>query len=413
MKYLKYLNPRLQFYKVVPCGADKNTRSTNEANLQIARETNSANIAMNEQNNLTQMRLQQEMNEFNSLEQQLKRAHDAGVNPNAVLDGSVSGNLQTSLPNTQAGHADAVRMENPYMEKLATIDQLRGIFTDFFNNSQMSAQTQLTKNQAQAQHLENNWIDDLRGLNLAMGRKQMEVMEEQLKNFGAERTVMLEQANSLRANFAVASEQAYAQALQNYYSEEKYYTTLNYLRDYWDELGLPRRQQLTDDDIKAIYYGYPIELGLNVSEQEKKKAETYSTKCDAQVKKATVNYIHAETEGQYIQNSIQRQFGAQEAQATVENIKQNIRTSQELQDVYRTQAQNNRQQRNINRWMETPQAQTQFAIGVMQDNLLKESATFKNNMEGVDKARGYVGDVLGRGKAPISKIPRYSTVPTR
>ena len=413
MKYLKYLNPRLQFYFVVPRGADKNTRSTNEANLQIARETNSANIAMNEQNNYTQMRLQQEMNEYNSLEQQLRRAHDAGVNPNAVLDGSVSGNLQTSLPNTQAGHADSVRMENPYMEKLATIDQLRGIFTDFFQNSQLSAQTQLTKNQAQAQQIENNWIDDLRGLSVSMGRKQIEQMEEQIKNFGTERTVMLEQANTLRANFAVASQQAYSQALQNYYSVEKYNSTLKYLRDYWDDLGLPRRDQLSDDDIKAIYYGYPIELGLNVSETEKKKAETASANADVRVKGATVNFIHAETEGQYITNSIQKVYGAQQAEATVENIKQNTRTSNEQQDVYRTQAQINRQQRKINRWMETPEAQTQFAIGVMQDNLLKESATFKNNMEGVNQGRGFIGDALGRGVAPKSQIPRFSTVPVR
>lgn len=413
MKYHKYLNPRLQFYLVVPRGADKNTRSTNEANLAIARETNSANIAMNKENNLTQMRLQQEMNEYNSLEQQLKRAENAGVNPNAVLDGSVSGNLQTTLPNTQAGHADSVRMENPYMEKLATIDQFRGIFTDFFQNSQLSAQTELTKSQGQAQQLENKWIDDLRGLNLSIGRKQMEVMEEQLKNFGAERTVMLEQANTLRANFAVASEQAYTQALQNYYSVEKYNSTLKYLRDYWDDLGLPRREQLSDDDIKAIYYGYPIELGLNVSEIEKKKAVTASANADVRVKGATVNFIHAETEGQYIENTIQKIYGGQQAQANVENTKQATRTSQEQQDVYRTQAQNNRQQHKINRWMETPEAQTQFAIGVMQDNLLKESATFKNNAEGVDKFRGYFGDALGRGKAPVSKIPRFSTVPTR
>lgn len=413
MKYHKYLNPRLQFYLVVPRGADKNTRATNEANLAIARETNSANIAMNKENNLTQMRLQQEMNEYNSLEQQLKRAENAGVNPNAVLDGSVSGNLQTTLPNTQAGHADAVRMENPYMEKLATIDQLRGIFTDFFQNSQLSAQSELTKSQGQAQQLENKWIDDLRGLNLSMGRKQMEVMEEQIKNFGAERDVMLEQANTLRANFAVASEQAYSQALQNYYSVEKYNSTLKYIRDYWDDLGLPRREQLSDDDIKAIYYGYPIELGLNVSETEKKQAETASANADVRVKDATKNFIHAETQGQYIQNSIQKTYGAKQAKANVELTKQQSRTSNEQQDVYRKQSRQIRQQIKINRWMETPEAQTQFAIGVMQDNLLKESATFKNNAEGIDKSRGYIGDIFGRPLNPKSYVPRYSTVPVR
>lgn len=411
MRYLNRLNPRLQFYKVVPRGADKNTRATNEANLQIARETNSANIGMNELNNQTQIRLQQEMNDYNTLESQLRRAHDAGVNPNAVLDGSVSGNLQTSIPTTNAGHADAVRMENPYMEKLATIDQLRGIFTDFFNNSQLSAQTGLTKAQGQAQQIENNYIDDLRHLNLSMGRKQIEVMNEQVKNFGQEREVMLEQANTLRANFAVATEQAYAQALQNYYSEEKYNTTLNYIRDYWDELGLPRRDQLSDDDVKAIYYGYPIELGLNVSDNEKKKAETASVNADVRVKDATKNFINAQTDGQYINNSIQKATGLERANAEIENVKQDTNTKREQQDVYRKTSQQIRQNIRINRWQETPEAQTQFVIGVAQDNMLKESATFKNNAEGVDKFRGHVGDFLGRGHAPISRVPYPSTVP--
>ena len=183
MKY-KHIALNLTFSPHFLRGASKDTEATNETNERIARETNEANIAMNRENNELQMRLQQEMNDYNSIVQQLERAKEAGVNPNAVISGSLNGNLQSFLPSTQAGHADPWRVENPYMERLSTIEQLRGSVNDFFNNMNTSASTEYTRSQAQAQEISNRYLDDMQQLGLKLGSAQVNKLKKEVDVLG-------------------------------------------------------------------------------------------------------------------------------------------------------------------------------------------------------------------------------------
>ena len=103
--------------------------NTNATNLQIARETNEANRRMVDENNRLQIELQNRMNNYNSLSEQLKRGAEAGVNPNTVL-GGVAGNLQTTLPHTEAPSFIAPLMQafdkyrNPAADFTSTFESL-------------------------------------------------------------------------------------------------------------------------------------------------------------------------------------------------------------------------------------------------------------------------------------------------
>lgn len=134
---------------------------TNASNQEIARTTNEANIKMNQDNNALQQRLQAEMNQYNSVGAQLDRARQAGVNPNAVIGGSLSGNIQTSLPTSTAGHADMIPNEmgqpNIAPSFLNSSDEKIGMLNAFTNLASTMSQNELNKANKNKVDQETEW----------------------------------------------------------------------------------------------------------------------------------------------------------------------------------------------------------------------------------------------------------------
>lgn len=135
-------------------------KDTNQANRDIARQTNEANIQMNEENNRLQMQLQQEMNEYNSIASQLQRAHDAGVNPNAVLGGNIQGNLQQTLPTTHAGHAEIGAPMQP-VQMQSPLQGISDALNSYFDNISKQEQAKLTEAQKTNQEIINQFQERL------------------------------------------------------------------------------------------------------------------------------------------------------------------------------------------------------------------------------------------------------------
>lgn len=157
---------------------------TNLANQAIAKQTNEANIQMNKENNALQQRLQDEMNEYNSVGAQLERARLAGVNPNAVIGGSISGNLQTSLPTSQAGHSDMIPYEagqpNIAPQLLNEAEEKINMLNAFSNIASTISQSELNKANEKKVNQETEWWttqnkfeEEAKRLGLDLGHTQL------------------------------------------------------------------------------------------------------------------------------------------------------------------------------------------------------------------------------------------------
>lgn len=365
------------------CGVSKDTRHTNETNLQsvretndankqIAKETNEANIAMNKANNDLQIQLQNEMNEYNSVQSQLERAREAGINPNAVIQGNIAGNLQNSLPSTTAGHADQptpmipFHADNPYMERLATIEQLRGITKDFFENRNIDAQTENTRAQTVGQNISNSWEDDLKDLQKRLGSAQVDKMRKEIDVMGDQQQLMRDQSKQVQASIANMNEDTRTKFLNNYFSLESRNSFIKYCREDLDSRGIPRNKQLSDDALLAVRYGALSMWNVPMSQQQVNDTQSMLNRAGVGVQKALRNLYNANTKQQYIQNAYDEMFGwadragaIQETDERINNLKKGSNKIQ--QDI------------DINKWQESEEVQVQRAYSVTVNNLQTEA----------------------------------------
>lgn len=406
MKY-KFNSLSLRFNPLpFKCGVSKDTEAVNETNIRLqelanqanrdianstnatnrfnVENTNAANIQMNEANNMLQRQLQREMNEYNSVGAQLERARAAGVNPNAVISGTLSGNLQNSLPSTTAGHSDApiaelgapmqaAHAENAYAERLATVNTLNQLANDFFNRANTGAQTDLTRNQATQVGIDNETRSSFNRLQLGLGRKQMEKFEADIASSWQQRNVLIETANQLKANVANMNEDTRTKWLNNYFSVEKRNSYIEYVRNHYDELGIPRKSQLSDNDLIAIRYGVIGELGVPMSQKLVNESQNALNNSSVGVNQSIKAFNNAKTKGQYIQNALDTEFGAQERKQGLETGKQGIEESKSR--VKSNDANTKKQNQNyvIDNWKTSKWSQSQFAAGVALDNAQKEA----------------------------------------
>lgn len=127
------------------------TEDANKTNLQIARETNemsqqqfNQNMQWSKEQFATQRKYALEDREYNSIENQVKRAINAGINPSAVIGNGSAGYSTTpvgsvSLPsqsNFQAGYAQAGHVD-PVHYDFSGISEGIGHAVDAFNQSRM------------------------------------------------------------------------------------------------------------------------------------------------------------------------------------------------------------------------------------------------------------------------------------
>lgn len=152
-----------------------NVASTNATNAQSVKETNEANERIAKESNETSIQLQREMNEYNSIGSQLQRGREAGVNPNTILGGSVSGNLQTSTapltsPVMQAFQALQFMKQNPTAELADNLQKVAGIIPGIKESYSRSRQNELL---GDYQSIVNKYESQFKELGLDVNKAQL------------------------------------------------------------------------------------------------------------------------------------------------------------------------------------------------------------------------------------------------
>lgn len=285
-------------------------RATNESNREIAKQTNlanranvqatnTANIQMNEQNNRLQMQLQKEMNEYNSIGAQLERAREAGVNPNAIIGGSVSGNLQTTLPSTSAGHADApieqigATMIPPQIEN--PMSGVMDAFKGYLESMKIREDTELTKEDI----LNKKIVNEYQNLLFDAG---LDVSKATARQLTASAQLVSEQVNSVRksvekmnAEIALLDKQTIAQNTDNYYKSDMYVNHINLLKS-----------QCNYNDAQAKYAigVLPSVTGMNSAIAANQKAQAVVAKAQEELTKSEKARVDKDMEGLSIRNGL-------------------------------------------------------------------------------------------------------------
>lgn len=95
-----------------------NVSQMNATNLKVARETNETNIRLQNDMNAFNQSMWRQNNEYNSPVNQMKRAQDAGINPNVVFGQPVASSpvQQTSIPNQVTPNLDTFQADSPLMD---------------------------------------------------------------------------------------------------------------------------------------------------------------------------------------------------------------------------------------------------------------------------------------------------------
>lgn len=320
-------------------------RETNATNAENTRLTNENNYRMNEANNQLQMQLQQEENDFNlrmwnlnnaynSPEQQLQRAKQAGINPNMAIGEPVSSQpvQQTSLPQTSPSR-DVAPVANPWTAQGYTATpegSLAGTLSRTIGDLQRSIETQKTfadseLSQIQGQFLPQMLAGNVKGINLDNAVKAGTVKnieaDTRLKAMqvkGMEENVNLVRANTAEAWQRVAnwSEDTMSKYLDNQYKIKTFDDRVN---------SIKIKNNLDEKTAWAIQKRVEIEQYLAPARAGQMWAQArysnslsdFQEECNKRgIARETVNSINASLElyysqatGQDLQNDITRKFG--------------------------------------------------------------------------------------------------------
>lgn len=357
---------------------------TNRVNADIARNTNASNIQMNEENNQLQMRLQREMNEYNSITGQLERAKEAGVNPNAVVQGTLSGNTQSTLPSVQAGHADApvmemgapwqgVTMENPYMEKLQKIDQLNRLTNDTIARQKSIYETEGQRLVNTEQGIKNEYADNLNALQVAISRGQAENLKEATVLIQNQNITETEKQNSLKASVALMNEQQRSQFIDNYMKVESREAFLSECKHRLKQEGIPEKEWISDTTMLAFYYGQITDNDLSISQKDLNVIKQNEGKANISLVDSTNRLTKAKTKGQILENLIVSKYGEDTAKQNLTNLKKDEEIKGAEAENKRADTANKKQQNKANKWTESKQYQGLMIKGVALDNMKKQA----------------------------------------
>lgn len=201
-----------------------NTSNTNATNYAIAQDTNETNKEIADANNALQIQLQNKMNEYNSIGAQIQRGREAGVNPNSIIGGSVSGNVQTTLP----------QMQSPVMEIFKNLPFLQENpmrdFTDSFSKISQSLigikKTQAETNKIVAetdwQKVQNEFQRDTIALDMQLKQSEIENYVSQTKVNYQNVVNLQESVKQIQAMVTNLGEQTYDLTMKNAFSKEFY-----------------------------------------------------------------------------------------------------------------------------------------------------------------------------------------------
>lgn len=357
---------------------------TNRTNALIQEKTNAANIQMNEANNQLQQRLQQQMNEFNSIGAQLERAKEAGVNPNAVVQGTLSGNTQSTLPSVSAGHADAAQMqmgapmqpyqvENPYMEKMALVNAM-----DQIANSTIARQKQIYESEGQRlvnteQGIKNEYADNLNALQVAISRGQAENIKEATIFIQNQNKTETEKQNSLKASVALMNEQQRAQFIDNYMKQESRDAFLSECKHRLKQEGIPEDDWVSDETMLAFYYGQITDNDLSISQKDLNVIKQNEGKANIRLIDSTNRLTKAKTKGQILENLIVSKYGEDTAEQNLKNLQKDEKLKGAETENKKADTANKKQQNKANKWTESKQYQGLMIKGVALDNMKKQA----------------------------------------
>ena len=130
--------------------------------LKAVRETNAMNYQIAQENNAFNRQMWQLQNQYNTPAAQRKRFEEAGLNPNLMMDGSSSGNAQTSVTADTSGVQTAPdigsTIASGYQQFGNNIAQgAQGIAQMYYNNELQRAQVAKANAEVRSQDISNDF----------------------------------------------------------------------------------------------------------------------------------------------------------------------------------------------------------------------------------------------------------------
>lgn len=133
-----------------------------KAQLQAVRETNAMNYQIAQENNAFNRQMWQLQNQYNTPAAQRKRFEEAGLNPNLMMDGTSSGNAQSSVTadtsGIQASPDIGSTIASGYQQFGSNIAQgAQGIAQMYYNDEMRRAAVAKTNAEARSQDIANDF----------------------------------------------------------------------------------------------------------------------------------------------------------------------------------------------------------------------------------------------------------------
>nr|DAG36437.1 MAG TPA: DNA pilot protein VP2 [Microviridae sp.] len=130
--------------------------------LKAVRETNAMNYQIAQENNAFNRQMWQLQNQYNTPAAQRKRFEEAGLNPNLMMDGTSSGNAQTSVTADASGVQTAPdigsTIASGYQQFGSNIAQgAQGIAQMYYNNELQKANAAKANAEARSQEISNDF----------------------------------------------------------------------------------------------------------------------------------------------------------------------------------------------------------------------------------------------------------------
>lgn len=202
-----------------------NVAATNAANILIADEANKMqrelfysgqqfNQQENALNRFLQMDLQDSAQRYNSIQEQVKRAIAAGVNPASILGSgstpvsAVSGGSGLGSPSVPAAHAPMTmpsRFGSQFLQNLAALTGIKNV----------EAQTEKTNKESQRLMTENRYVDMLMKANIGLTEAQAVESYARADSLDKQLEQIHQNIIESKARVGVLTEEQYKKAFEN------------------------------------------------------------------------------------------------------------------------------------------------------------------------------------------------------
>lgn len=201
------------------------TENANQTNVALQNSTNQTNKQLAKEANETNIQLQREMNEYNSIGSQLERGREAGVNPNTILGGNVSGNIQTTLPKVSPASFVSPMIQafnqsqNPMKDYSQQFQQIAQGFSGLQEN--VSKVTNIDWD-SKLKEIESKWSDITHSWNLDLTKQNIRTLAGQEQQAFNSAMVMRQTGRQLIALTSSIKLDNFDKVMRNIFSHDLY-----------------------------------------------------------------------------------------------------------------------------------------------------------------------------------------------